>query len=428
MGAPPDSVPSDRRVDAADGASAPGDSARSAAGGVASGGERPPGSQPFDALDAVAIPFRVAVYPLRLVWEGAAWGVGQVTGVGPPSPVMKAYRDVAEWGLALQFTSFGERSGPAAGIRLSRFSPLLVESAFSIRGSQQHAVGIRGEMEPGSGWLTAMFRRDAEANFWGIGPGSREEDRSDFRQDRFELDAGVRLPRPGPLAVELGGGYENTSVARGFDGSRPDLQDVFDPADVFGADERTEFVRVGVSAELNLRERRGLQWRGVRLRGQGTLFRGVSQTRADFRRLRGVVDGYLPLNRRQSLAAHVFLESNRESAGRGVPFTHLATVGSKEAGRGLTTGRFRDRDALGLMAEWRYEVWRQHMDESRAEWFLFVDQGTVAHELSALGDERWVTSYGFGLRIVDRRDLVGMGAVAFGEEGHKLRLRGEWIY
>ena len=383
--------------------------------------ERPPGEPPFDALDAVALPFRVATWPLALAGEAVAAGLDLITRGGPPPFYLRFYRSVSRWGLRAGVGSLGPRSGPAGELELVRWEPLYVRTAWSIRGSQDHRAGLRWAGDAGRLELAFGFHRDAEPRFWGLGPRTPRADRTDFRRDRLHGTLRGELRASGPLRLGLVAGWEENEVTGGADGESPDLAEVFDPDGLFGAGERTRFLRVGPRLELDLTRRRGFQRRGMAAGAGADLFRGVGSTDADFHRLRGWLEGYLPANPRQTLALRASAETNRGDAGRGVPFTHMPTLGDAPGGRGYPDGRFRARDLLALTAEWRWEVWRELQGRLRAEGFLFFEEGTTVRDLSELTGSDLRPSWGGGLRLVGRDGLEARAFLADGEEGVRVQ-------
>lgn len=386
---------------------------------------RPLGRPPFDAIDALGLPLEAVAVPIRLAVDGVAWVVGRITLPGPPSFPVRAVAAMRDWGAVPRVTSLGQRSGVALRVDIVRYEPFFLETGISVRGSQLHRTGLRWGDEEGGIEASFMFRRDAEPRFWGIGSASREEARSIFLRDwqLAEVRAAVAW---GPFGLAGAAGYEDDRIDRGF-GSDRDLEDVFDPLP-FGAASRMSFLRAGTALELDLTHRSRFQRRGVRLGVSGELFRGVDGTPSDFHRLGGEAVGYLPLNARQLLAVRAFARVTRLDDGDGIPFYHLSTVGGAAGLRGFSTDRFRDRDAVGAMVEWRYEIWRELHQRSRAEFFVFFDEAGVTRSLDDLASSDLRASYGFGLRFVTLDGLVGYASLGFGEEGARVRVGDRWVF
>lgn len=338
--------------------------------------------------------------------------------------------------------SVGPRSGPAGGLRLSP-GPFFLEGAYSIRESYAVRAGVETG-DPGTPrraetptWVRAAgaWERHAQPHFWGIGIDAPEASRSDFRWDRREVAVEARwLPGWRPLEVHdlaaltprgtatfgltAGAGLEHNRVRRGLDDRRPDLHDAFDPEVLFGAGERTRFARLSAGAEVDLTARESFYPTGMWLGAGSDLYLGVDGTPADFHRLRGEARLYLPVNGYQGFAFRGLLEANRGDAGPGVPFTHLASLGSERGLRGYSSDRFRDRDMAALSSEWRYEVWRD--EPAGVQGFVFFDVGSVAPRLDDL--DRFRNSYGIGLRLFRSGQAQGVAYLAHSDDGFRVDL------
>jgi len=387
---------------------------------------RPPANPPFDAVDAVALPVRVITLPLMALGTGVAELAGIVSDLQLPSA--RFLETLAQVGISPFIGAIGPRSGLAAGLRFDAFDPVYAQTAFSVRGSQLHRVGVAFQSDGDRLQGGYRFQRNAQVQFWGIGPGSDEESETDFLWDisEFAADASLRLD---VLTITGGAAFEDNRVGRGFDDAEPDLQDVVTEDTLFGLRQRTNYVRIDLGAALDLTYlAQGLQRRGLLLRGSSSLYRGADGTGSDFHRVAGTAAGYLPLNVRQSLVLQLLVEANRGDDGRGVPFTHLASLGDDRGARAYPSGRFRDRDMAALMSEWRYEIWRELHGRGRAEGFIFLDTGGVKRDLSDLDAEDLRESYGFGLRGIWGGQLLALAYLAFGDEGARLQAAFSWAY
>lgn len=388
--------------------------------------ERPPSEPPFDTYDAIGLPFRVLFYPVILVGKGTAEGMGFVAKLARPRET-SIFDRLADLGIHPGFGKIGPRSGGAARLRYTGLGPLYLETAFSIRQSQRHMVGL--ELEGAGRHLDASYRfeRHAQPHFWGIGPDSPEAE-TDYRWDRQIVTvAGAADLAPFELVGSVN--YEDNRVARGLDDEEPDLQETNLADGLFGLSERTEYVVFSVGASLDATNLVGdLQRRGILLEAGSDLYLGVDGTDSDFHRFSGAVNGYLPLNLLQSLALRGIIEVNREDGGQGVPFTHLASLGGDRGARAFNTNRFRDRAMIALMSEWRYEVWRELHERGRAETFFLFDAGTVAGSLSDARLDEAETSVGFGLRFIWGGEAVWLSYLAFGSEGARFDMDFSYMF
>ncbi len=388
--------------------------------------ELPPRKPAFDAVDAVALPFRIVAFPLRLLARANAKLVALAVEKFEPREY-SLFQALADDGFRPYFGSIGQRSSIAAGLRFDRWSPLFVEGAYSIRGSQRYSVGLDFNRPTHRLEASYLFQRDAEPHYWGIGPDSENEDRVAYRWDRQIVSAigTLRLPS---LTLVGGVGYQDNLVGRSSDGTRDDIQDLPEAEQPYGVNERTEYVVLNLSGSLDRTfNRANFQARGIFLQVGSSLYLGTDGTDSDFLRISGDVFGYVPVNIRQQFAIRGLVQINR-GWGEGVPFTHLAQLGDEQGSRAYTEGRFRDRDLLAVMTEWRYEVWRELHERGRVESFLFLDTGTVDRHLRDMRLENLRWSGGFGFRVVWSGQVRWLVYLGFGRDGARFNANFGWAF
>lgn len=379
---------------------------------------RPPATRSTDFWDVVAYPIELVGMPLDFMIQGVELAV-------IPS-VQSGQRFIAlaaEQGVLIGAGSLDHRGGPALEVGVTRFSPFFLGSAVSIRRSQRYSGGLRfGDPESTGGVLFGTFQRSTEPHFWGIGPGSVEADRSDFLWDQTQVILQASIEPGWGLRLAGRSGAEDNRIGRGWDDAQPDITQTFAADLPFGVDERLRWARFGATVELDRTSFGEYQERGFKLSATPELFRGIDGTGSDFHRLRGEAHAFLPITIRQQLTFRAFAESNRADDGPAVPFYHLAALGSTDGLRGYSSERFRDRDAVALMSEYRYEIWRD--EPAAADMFLFLDQGTVARSLSdvSLFDDL-EKNYGIGIRFVKNEEFLGEAYLAFGGDGTRFSFR-----
>ncbi len=389
---------------------------------------RPPGDHPFDAWDAAALPLRALALPLAaagvLIREGLRLAFPPDAGDG--RGVAGRLEDAREWGVVPLAGSVGPRSGPAAGARFTRLEALSVEAMVSWRGSWR----VAGRWRPIGGAPIegiAELERHAEPHFWGFGPSTVPEDRTDFGWRRGSMRVETVAGDASPWRLRGSLGAETNRTGRGSDGDARDLLDVRDPATLYGLGIRTWHATAGGEVVLDAARWDGLAPRGVRAELGGRLFGGLGETRSDFALGRAALTGELPIGPVHGLAAHLRAEAAHRLGGEGVPFTHLPALGSGVGGRGFDGGRFRDHALMAGAVEWRWELWRTIHEDLRIEAFLFGDAGTVADRPAGLSVGRLHASWGTGLRLVETGALRAHGFLAFGE-ATRVDLRFAWPF
>ena len=393
------------------------------ADGIRDSLQRPPAKPPFDAVDAVALPFKVLILPLRLLGYGFAELAGFVVKPDPkPIPIVVTLQNA---GVRAGLGTIGPRSGIALRLGYGGLPPFFLESAVSIRLSQRHRAGLRLQNPRGQTLEAAYtFWRNAEPYFYGIGIDTEKDERNDYLWDQqtVSLDGTTRKQVSRSAVLLLSGdlAYEDNRVGRGFAGRTTDIQDT-PRSQLYGVNERVKYVRAGASVGLDLTYASGLQRRGLYLDAGYQYFRGVDGTDSDFQRFETNLFFYLPLNARQQLAIQGMTQTNRGQKGEGVPFYHLAAMGSEQGGRAYSQQRFRHLAMGAFMVEWRWEVWQELHGRSRVESFLFYDSGSVAERVFDIRLRNMRRSIGMGFRLVTVQGGSMGGYMAFGDDGFRLR-------
>lgn len=370
--------------------------------------DRPPNEHGLTLGQVVNAPLRLVGIPLGWAFEGTLFAVQIALEV--PSML----DGLARYGLYPSITTdLGPRSGVGLALRYEGLSPLEVETAFAISTSQRHAAMLR--LGPAVE-VTGYVRRHAQEKFWGIGPGSREADGADFRWDQWGAHARGGLSA-GPLTLSAGIGVEDNAVGRGSDGSVDDLQDVFDPSELFGVREDTRFLRTELGAAVDVLDRDTLRITGAEIEARAERFDGRDETESDFTRLGIRALGLVPVGFRHTIAFTGRVELTRDVSGE-VPFTHLPSLGGGPGLRAYDSGRFRDHDLFAVGSELRYELWRDLRERGRAEGYVFWEEGGVGASLGEIADAN--SSYGVGLLLLWTGQVLGDAYLAFGDEGARV--------
>ncbi len=383
--------------------------------------QRPPASNPTNARDVVGAPLFVITLPLRLAAEVLSLVGSGVSALLPKGGGPNLYVVLKNWGLELSARPLGPGAGDGVQARLTRFHPFFVEGAASLilsPGAFRTALGLTTKDQSLDGGFT--FRRLTEAKFYGFGSNSLEADKSDYEWRRAQVGAAGNTRDSVTFRFSGGAVWEENRIGEGNDNSLPGIGDTFPLDSLFGAQETLRYAVGGGQLTADFTHLKFLQPRGFKFIGDVAFHGGTGDTDSDFLTLQGEVHGYLPINDRQSFALLGLVET-QPSWGRGVPFYYLSELGGSEFLRGYPTARFRDRDRLTWIVEWRYEAWRELQGRLRAEWFVFWDVGTVAPSLGELSDFRY--DGGFGLRFADQDGPGAHFFFAWGDEGFRFSLR-----
>jgi hypothetical protein len=272
------------------------------------------------------------------------------------------------------------------------------------------------------GFAQASYR--AQDNFYGIGPDSRQEDRSDYDLERY-LAGGELYVRVAPrLILELDGRWERDQAGSGNDQLLPGVDESFSSEDIpgFGRQE-TQLVfggnlewRVGTprtARRVNHWLDLGYHWNASRTDGA-----------ADIGHLTGSAGVEIPLDRRRlSLFFALEFESVRPSGEGEIAFYELPALGGRGQLPAYRAFRFRDRDLLLGKAEYHWRVWCDQLDTLWLDAALVLYGGKVAHSMGQdfrLSDLR--ESYGLNFALITQSTEIARIELANGDEGFRVTL------
>jgi hypothetical protein len=286
-------------------------------------------------------------------------------------------------------------------------------TALSLRGyklaqfeaSLQRIAGTPFHLSALAGW-----QRNAGDSFYGIGPDSREEDRTSFAQEVPAVGVAVWWQMPSWLS--LGGGvvHRDYSIEPGSDARFPTTGELFDPAEAPGFDQQPAFLTYDAFLEIDWRND-GDPYRGGLYTVRLSRWNDLDLDAFDHNDLDVELHQYFPFlkdTRVIALRARTILTD--APAGQTVPFYLMPRLGGSKELRGFRYGRFTDFNALLLSAEYRTEIWLA-MDLA-----LFVDAGKVFADHADLDFHDLRTNYGFGLRFKTSRSTFLRSDLSFGGE------------
>jgi hypothetical protein len=244
---------------------------------------------------------------------------------------------------------------------------------------------------PVQAYVRAGYRDLTALNFFGLGPGAREADRTTFELEDRTIGAGLTVT-PHRL-VELDGAVDLLNLDIRSGERKRSLETVFDPIQTPGFAAQPDFLLYRGAATLDLRDR-GIDPRaGVVLRFEATRYDDRDFEAFDFTRVAGEVQAHVPLGfRNRMLAARLRTSHATPDAGHSVPFYLMETLGGAQTLRGFRDYRYRDRRNLVINAEYRWEVWNY------VDFALFADAGKVFRDEDDLDLSDLELGYGFGIR------------------------------
>jgi len=259
--------------------------------------------------------------------------------------------------------------------------------------------------------VTSTRRHEAVQRFYGTGADTSFDDRTSFglSASAVEAAAGVKVTRwlTGSASV----GHLNPDITQSSEVRRVrDAAVTFDETTAPGVLRQPSFLVTQASLVVDTRPtlnpRRG-GFYTVQLRRYDDQDRGeysFDTTRVDLQQ-------FIPFwNESRVLALRVLAEHADGFGQAQVPFYLMPTLGGARLLRGYDRQRFRDRSALLVSAEYRYEVNPFLMAA------LFYDAGQVAPDWTAFRLKDLRDAYGFGLRFGYSNAVALRTDVVFGGE------------
>jgi hypothetical protein len=247
-----------------------------------------------------------------------------------------------------------------------------------------------------------------QENFFGLGPDSSRDDRSDYaiRTNHFGGRGGVR---PFPQLL-VGGGVEylEPRLGAGQNDRYPDVTVAFDPSEVPGIDTRADFLRSEGFLEIDYREPRNAR-RGGFYRVDFSHYADRTANLFTFNRLDVDLRQFVGfLAGRRVIAARLFVSTSDTQDGQTMPFYFMPTLGGNDTLRGYREYRFRGPHAILAQAEYRWEIW------SGLDGAIFYDAGKVADRRDDLDFKDLESDYGLGFRFNTNNGIILRVDAAFG--------------
>jgi len=272
-----------------------------------------------------------------------------------------------------------------------------------------------------------FYARHSDANsidYYGSGPNSRKEDRTNYRQEDSSFDGRFSW-RPDRRKTSLGfyGGFLGVNVGPGTSGDGPSSEKVFTASQAPGIHQQTSFVRYGPYIEYNNLDKPGDPHRGGNYEARFLLFDDVNVNRYAFRRFDGWTEQYIPFfNEKRVIALHASTNLTWTKPGQLVPFYLQPTLGDSHDLRGYARFRYRDNNSVALSGEYRWEVMPGF------DMALFLDAGKVFPKASDLSLNNLRYSGGFGFRFKTRDAVVMRVDTGFSREGFSLWFKFSDVY
>lgn len=261
--------------------------------------------------------------------------------------------------------------------------------------------------------FNVRYQARPQDNFYGIGPGSLRENRSnyDLQERGFNFAATLKLTK----SLRVGAGLDLSS-ARVFDGQRTNLAStptLFPnlPGFVRGA----TLLSPQLFLELDKRDNPGNTTKGVYAFVTASSNDSIGKGDFGFVNFRFDARGYLPLiTPRHVLATRLIGNFNSAKGGSEIPFFRLARIGDTRTLRGYRALRFYDRNAIAANFEYRVGL------TSNVGGLIFTDVGQVFHSRSQISAQNLRQTWGGGIEIKAKKSTLFRILVGKSDEGTRL--------
>lgn len=268
--------------------------------------------------------------------------------------------------------------------------------------------------------VEASYQRNPQEDFYGLGFSSRREDRVNFSYETPELQGRVML-KPVPwfnTGVRLGK-LTNVELERGTDSRFPSIEERFSPLDAPGLTQPPDYTYTDLFATLDTRDQPGNARAGSFIGAQWRRYDDSDFNRFSFDAVNVDAQQFLPIfDKKRVIAVRLQLMTTTAPADHEVPFYMQPTIGGGDTLRSYGDFRFRDRNAMVMNLEYRWEAF------SGLDMALFSDFGAVAPRFAELEFADLRGAYGIGLRFNTYKAVfLRFDVAAGGSEGIRTFLK-----
>jgi len=280
--------------------------------------------------------------------------------------------------------------------------------------SAPYLAGDRAEIG-----IEATYRNHPQEDFYGLGPASAEEERTNFLYKGYDLQARavatpVRWLRTGTRA-----GLLSSSIGSGTDSRFPTLESRFSDAEAPGLLQQPAYLYVDGFAAADTRDHAGNARSGGFYEVSWRRFGDRDGDRFSFSRLQADLQQFFPVfDKKRVIAVRGRVVSTTAGDGNVVPFYFKPTLGGGDSLRSYADYRFRDDNMIVMNLEYRWEAF------SGLDMALFSDWGKVAARRSDLDFGSLKHAYGLGFRFNTYKSVfLRLDIAAGGDEGLRYALK-----
>ena len=252
-------------------------------------------------------------------------------------------------------------------------------------------------------------------NFFGIGPNSQKDARTNYDHELFFTEAmlGIRPTETFSIFTLLG--YDHNDIHEGSDDEHPSTTEFFTEETLPGLESIVKMAHFQFGLKFNSKNRPGNPSKGNETLVTGTIFKEIDGARFDFWKVSADIKQYVHLFHKRVLVLRLSGEVTEPFSNKNIPFYYLSSLGRRRTIRGYNRGRFKDRDAVILSGEYRIPLWHS------IDTILFLEAGQVSDNIfDDFLFRQFQLGYGIGFRIFNSERLIS--TLQFGISDEKFRV------
>jgi Omp85 superfamily domain len=265
-----------------------------------------------------------------------------------------------------------------------------------------------------------MWQGATQVNFFGIGPDSSEDDRTQYQLQTYDVVgyANYKVTDSFTISQEVGWLARPRFTPPGgtFKRDLPFTREVFPTAPGPNLSVQPALLHTESALTADTRDHRGHPTSGFLYRAALTTYDDKDSGNFNVQEYEAEGLQLIPLvGKNWILALHGWTIHSNVSSGNAMPIYLMPAIGGGNTLRSFADFRFHDNNILVANAESRWAVW-EHLDAA-----LFLDAGNVAARYGDLNLNK--TSVGAGLRLHTDTTTFARLDVAHGSEGWRVLFR-----
>ena len=261
----------------------------------------------------------------------------------------------------------------------------------------------------------SRYRSYPQEDFFGLGPDSRKQDRTNFalEDSLFDVSAGWNWTKW--LTTGITVGYLKTNIGRGTDKRFPSTEDLFSPTDFPELIQQPNYYHADAFFRIDYRDEPRNTHSGGFFELTYKYYDDRKLNLYSFRRFDADLQQFFPfLKKKRVIAFRAHTALSDTSSGQSMPFFMMPADSGAIALRGYREFRFRDRNFIVMNLEYRWEAF------SGLDMAIFGDAGKVASRRRDVNLKDLESDVGFGFRFNTIKSVFLRIDVGFSHEGTRV--------